>query len=162
MGGSNGGHTVRSALIAGLMLFGCGEAPAPADQASSAISGPMRKGIHRTAGSPVAMARPTATARAGADPALIVPATNGIGYHGGPVMPGTINAYYIWYGDWNVSDQDVLIDLMKNIGGSRYYAINTTYFHYRQLFPGPRPGRRRCSKGGLQRVDQQGASHRRQ
>ena len=25
---------------------------------------------------------------------------NGIFYHGGPVMLGTVNAYYIWYGNW--------------------------------------------------------------
>src|SRR5436309_6630292 len=25
---------------------------------------------------------------------------NGIYYHGGPVMLGTVNAYYIWYGNW--------------------------------------------------------------
>jgi len=26
---------------------------------------------------------------------------NGINYHGGPVMLGTVNVYYIWYGDWS-------------------------------------------------------------
>src|SRR5215468_6654520 len=26
--------------------------------------------------------------------------TNGILYHGGPVMLGTVNLYYIWYGTW--------------------------------------------------------------
>jgi hypothetical protein len=25
---------------------------------------------------------------------------NGISYHGGPVMPGTVNVYFIWYGNW--------------------------------------------------------------
>ena len=26
---------------------------------------------------------------------------SGINYHGGPVMLGTTNVYYIWYGNWN-------------------------------------------------------------
>ncbi|HEY2291233.1 MAG TPA: hypothetical protein VGM86_11080, partial [Thermoanaerobaculia bacterium] len=29
------------------------------------------------------------------------PANNGINYHNGPVMLGTVNIYYIWYGDWS-------------------------------------------------------------
>ena len=28
------------------------------------------------------------------------PSSNGITYHGGPVMLGAIHAYYIWYGNW--------------------------------------------------------------
>ena len=28
------------------------------------------------------------------------PKSNGINYHGGPVMLGTVNVYYIWYGSW--------------------------------------------------------------
>jgi hypothetical protein len=28
------------------------------------------------------------------------PRSNGIDYHGGPVMLGTVNAYTIWYGTW--------------------------------------------------------------
>src|SRR5512143_1253929 len=27
--------------------------------------------------------------------------SNGINYHGGPVMLGTVNVYYIWYGNWS-------------------------------------------------------------
>jgi hypothetical protein len=54
---------------------------------------------------------------------------NGITYHGGPIMLGTINVYYIYYGTWNVQAQkDILETLAKNIGGSAYFNINTTYF----------------------------------
>jgi len=54
---------------------------------------------------------------------------SGINYHGGPVMLGTTNAYYIWYGDWaGNSAVSILTDLMNNIGGSAYYNINTTYY----------------------------------
>jgi len=30
----------------------------------------------------------------------IVITGNGINYHGGPVIKGTMNAYFIWYGNW--------------------------------------------------------------
>ena len=35
-----------------------------------------------------------------AGPALSLRAT-GINYHGGPVMTGVPNVYYIWYGNWS-------------------------------------------------------------
>ena len=55
--------------------------------------------------------------------------TNGISYHGGPVMLGTVNAYYIWYGNWSGNTaQTILTDLAQQIGGSPYFDINTTYF----------------------------------
>lgn len=70
-------------------------------------------------------------------PALSVPAnatpvpqagTMSIGYHGGPVMLGTPDIYFIWYGNWSGSPAlTILPDLMSNIGGSPYLKINTTY-----------------------------------
>src|SRR6266550_2131578 len=55
---------------------------------------------------------------------------NGINYHGGPVMLGTTNAYYIWYGNWNNNTATgILTDLANNIGGSPYFNINTTYYN---------------------------------
>jgi len=54
--------------------------------------------------------------------------SNGIVYHGGPVMLGTTTVYYIWYGDWSGnSATTILTDFAQNIGGSPYYNINTTY-----------------------------------
>ena len=56
--------------------------------------------------------------------------SNGIVYHGGPVMTGTVNVYYIWYGSWaGNTAQAILTDLAGNIGGSPYYNINTTYYN---------------------------------
>lgn len=54
---------------------------------------------------------------------------NGISYHGGPVILGTTNVYYIWYGNWSGNSAiSILTDLAKSIGGSPYFNINTTYY----------------------------------
>ncbi len=61
---------------------------------------------------------------------------NGISYHGGPVMLGTTTVYYIFYGNWpaavtptDSSTRSILTDFAKNIGGSAYFNINTTYYN---------------------------------
>jgi hypothetical protein len=54
--------------------------------------------------------------------------TNGIISHGGPVMLGTVNVYYIWYGNWSGnSATTILTDFAQNLGGSPYWNINTSY-----------------------------------
>jgi hypothetical protein len=57
--------------------------------------------------------------------------SNGISYHGGPLMTGGANQiYYIWYGNWSGnSATSILTTLAKNIGGSPYFNINTTYYN---------------------------------
>jgi len=54
---------------------------------------------------------------------------NGISYHNGPVMHGTVNMYYIWYGDWtkDAAANAILTNWGNSIGGSPYENINTTY-----------------------------------
>lgn len=55
--------------------------------------------------------------------------SNGINYHGGPVMLGPTGIYYIWYGNWSGnSATTILTDFANNLGGSPYYNINTTYY----------------------------------
>ena len=65
--------------------------------------------------------------------------TNGITYHGGPVMrANSVNVYFIWYGDWTngpkpsdrqrtVSLLDILFAPTRGIGSSGFFKINTTY-----------------------------------
>ncbi len=56
------------------------------------------------------------------------PKSNGIDYHGGPVMNNGVKMYYIWYGAWGTtSATQILEGLAQNIGHSPYYHINTTY-----------------------------------
>lgn len=56
--------------------------------------------------------------------------SNGITYHGGPLVLGTANVYYIWYGNWSGNTATTILPfLASNIGGSAYYNINTTYFN---------------------------------
>ena len=44
-------------------------------------------------------------------------------------MRGTVNVYYIWYGDWTQDSKAnaILTDWGHSIGGSPYENINTTY-----------------------------------
>ncbi|HSR65623.1 MAG TPA: hypothetical protein VLM17_08510 [Xanthomonadaceae bacterium] len=56
--------------------------------------------------------------------------SNGINYHGGPLILGTTNVYYIWYGNWSGNTAtNILTDLAQNMGGSPYFNINTTYYN---------------------------------
>ncbi len=56
--------------------------------------------------------------------------SNGISYHGGPVLVNGVNVYYIWYGNWSAnSAPSVMTDFANTIGGSPYFNINTTYYN---------------------------------
>ena len=72
----------------------------------------------------------TANQSTGGGIGQLATAGNGITYHGGPLMLGTPNVYYIWYGNW-ASDPTGITILQHFIqfeGGSPYYGINTTYY----------------------------------
>jgi hypothetical protein len=56
---------------------------------------------------------------------------NGISYHGGPVILGTTNVHFIWYGtsSWPTSSANsILTNFAQYDGGSSYFNINTTYY----------------------------------
>src|SRR5690348_10378417 len=54
--------------------------------------------------------------------------SNGINYHGGPLITSGPTIYYIWYGDWSGnSATTILPDLANHIGPSPYFNINSTY-----------------------------------
>jgi hypothetical protein len=52
-----------------------------------------------------------------------------ITYHDGPVLPGRLTIYTIFYGNWPATDNTpwILSDLASSISGSPYFMINTTY-----------------------------------
>jgi hypothetical protein len=54
---------------------------------------------------------------------------NGITYHGGPVILGTTNIHFIYYGNWTSTQRSILDNLASSIGGSPYFNINTTYYN---------------------------------
>jgi hypothetical protein len=55
--------------------------------------------------------------------------SNGINYHGGPLILGMTNVYYIWYGNWSGNTAtSILSNFASSIGGSSYFNINTTYY----------------------------------
>jgi hypothetical protein len=58
--------------------------------------------------------------------------TTNITYHQGPIVLGTTNVYFIWYGNWaglNSGANSILTNFAQNIGGSPYYNINTSYYN---------------------------------
>lgn len=72
--------------------------------------------------------------------------TNGIYYHGGPVIPGTVNLYFIWYGNFvngpAPSDTSATVSLLNwlfsagGLGSSPYASINSTYYDKSQSVSG--------------------------
>ncbi len=59
-------------------------------------------------------------------------AINGIEYHNGPLLVSPIHVYFIWYGGWGDDDtQQILQDAASSIGGTPWFAINSTYWDRR-------------------------------
>jgi hypothetical protein len=133
--------TVRRRLR-GLALAAGAAALATAAIAAPAGAAPTRSGsdhARTTLPKQIVPARGShATPRAvgNARPSGKAAGSNGIDYHGGPVLLGTTNVYFIWYGDWSQDPnaQPILTDLASNIGGSPYFNINTSYYNGNNQF----------------------------
>ena len=48
-------------------------------------------------------------------------------YHNGSVLVGTSNVYFIWYGSWSATDQQIVTDFVSNLGLSPYWQVTTRY-----------------------------------
>jgi hypothetical protein len=120
---------LASTCAVGVILGGLAFAPAAgavrgettppnAIQQLDHVASPVRG--HDPNGVPPGQAKPGGGAR---------PSSNGIDYHGGPVMNTGVNAYVIWYGNWSGNTATTILPgLLNSIGGSSYYNINTTYY----------------------------------
>jgi hypothetical protein len=106
-----------------LLAFGTAQAGTVRTDEGSVYK-PTGKGYGELDNSPGAAAREKAAlTRSGS--------SNGIFYHGGPLLNSSngTNVYYIWYGNWSGnSATSILPALASNIGGSPYFNINTTYY----------------------------------
>jgi hypothetical protein len=105
-------------LVLVLLAASCGGvAPEAASQTAALTARPRGPVIHRPRGATNLAASATNTS-----------GPNGIDYHGGPLLYGTPNVYYIWYGNWaNNSAVSILTDLASTLGSSHYFTINNSY-----------------------------------
>jgi Phosphate-induced protein 1 conserved region len=116
------------AVLTAISLAGCNsESSNPVDETEADISSDLRpdgKGLltREAHASFEAMNDLLPAARPGKG--------NGINYHGGPVITGTADIYYIWYGAWaGNTATTILPDFISHLGGSSYEHINTTYYN---------------------------------
>ena len=108
------------AISTAILLAGC-TGQAPVDESEAAVQGDLR---------PTGRGFLTRDANAGKKGGGGGGGSNnGIFYHGGPVMLGTPNIYYIWYGAWSGnSATTILTNFVSSLGGSSYEMINSTYY----------------------------------
>jgi hypothetical protein len=116
------------AVLTAISLAGCnGESADPVDETQADISTDLRpdgKGLLTREG------RASFEVMKGVLPAARPVKGNGISYHGGPVMTGTVDIYFIWYGAWSGNTATTILpDFMSHLGGSSYEHINTTYYN---------------------------------
>ena len=49
-------------------------------------------------------------------------------YTGNPVMLGTVNIYYVFYGSWTTAAAQIMLDMIPGMSGSPWMNIETTYY----------------------------------
>jgi hypothetical protein len=115
---------LRATLVGALTLSALLAHAAGVKTDDESVYKPTGKGYGELDDSPGAFARwRAAVSKAG-------PNNNGIFYHGGPVVLGTTNVYYIWYGNWSGNTAStILTNFAQSVGGSPYFNINTTYYN---------------------------------
>jgi hypothetical protein len=126
------GSTLLTMLAAGIVsVTGCSsssqdESAKPADNADIEAARPATPMTSRAAAPPTTKPQPVHGAAAAS---LTGQASSmSISYQGGPVMLGTPDVYFIWYGDWTGSPAlTILPDFISNLSGSPYLKINSTY-----------------------------------
>ena len=115
------------AILTAITLAGCSNDPTATDETEADISSDLRPDGK---GALTAEANANKAAMQAVLPAARVTKGNGINYHGGPVMIGTVDIYYIWYGNWgsNTRDDD---PARLHLAPRRiaYENINTTYYN---------------------------------
>ena len=109
--------------LSALLLGGCVGAPEPGEEDNTVQAqdpAPSGKGFTlENPASPEGAAKPDGQGKPGGG--------NGITNHGGPVIGGTVNIHYIWYGNHAASVKNTLTTFANNIGNSPYFNINKTY-----------------------------------
>ena len=126
-------------LLAPLALFGCGDVPGgeasadtPTQATPSALTSAARVAVTGIRGT--GLPKIAATTSTPQFP-------NGLEYYGGPIMLGTPNVYFIWYGNWaGDTARTILPDLITGLNGSARHDIMSTYYdgHYRHATSGLR------------------------
>lgn len=116
---------ISKAIVASLLIGGVASTAALAGQVNPNVEmRPTGKGWGEAVSGRVDdAAKPGGSARP----------SSGITLHTGKVMHGTVNTYYIWYGDgWSTAlgseAKTILANFATSIGGSPYFNINKTYY----------------------------------
>jgi hypothetical protein len=49
-------------------------------------------------------------------------------YHGGPILPGPINLYVVYYGSFTAKQHSILDNFLQHVGGSKAFNVTTEYY----------------------------------
>ncbi len=55
--------------------------------------------------------------------------SNGITFHGGPVMTAATNVYIVWYGTWTAPQKTIVSAFFQGLSGTPIFNTNTSYYN---------------------------------